>query len=236
MQNLGISYRRCRKKDMLPSVRLVLSSLDDIRVRTGKEPMDRRVRRVPGFFDHLLRTDRNTFYCTWHGARLVGFAGAIVRGKQWYLAWLFVHPRYQGRGIGSKLLEKVWRDRPIPPTLQHQPRRGDRSPVDCPPGLEGRLPLILADNFGRYLERLPGLDEPAVFDGSGLFEHHHAMGEVLARPNQPRPGLGHGLKHQDAGHHGKSGIMVGQVLFGHRQRLDRRDSRAGLQLVDAVNQ
>jgi GNAT superfamily N-acetyltransferase len=111
MQNLGISYRRCRKKDMLPSVRLVLSSLDDIRVRTGKEPMDRRVQRVPGFFDHLLRTDRDTFYCAWRRARLVGFAGAIVRGKQWYLAWLFVHPRYQDRGIGRKLLEKVWRDR-----------------------------------------------------------------------------------------------------------------------------
>ena len=96
---------------MLPSARLVLNTLDEVRVRTGKEPMDRRIRSVPGFFDHLFRAGRETFYCAWRGTRLVGFAGAIVRGKQWYLGWLFVHPRYQGRGIGGKLLERVWRDR-----------------------------------------------------------------------------------------------------------------------------
>jgi len=95
---------------MIPSLRLILSSFNDIRRRTGKGPIGRRVRRVPDFFHHLLRTDGETFYCAWRGARLVGFAGAIVRGKQWYLGWLFIHPRYQDRGIGGNLLKKVWRE------------------------------------------------------------------------------------------------------------------------------
>jgi hypothetical protein len=43
---------------------------------------------------------------------VVGFAGAINRGRQWYLAWLFVHPQHQDRGVGRRLLELVWRDGP----------------------------------------------------------------------------------------------------------------------------
>ncbi len=41
---------------------------------------------------------------------MVGFGAAINRGRHWYLAWLFVHPRYQGRGIGRRLLERIWRE------------------------------------------------------------------------------------------------------------------------------
>ena len=67
---------------------------------------------MPPLIDHLHTTDPDMFYCAWKGDRLVGFAGAYVRGKQWYLAWLFVHPSLQDKGVGRKLLEKVWRDRP----------------------------------------------------------------------------------------------------------------------------
>ena len=104
-----ISYRRCRRKDLLPAIRLIMMAFNDLRRRTGKTAMTRRVRAVPLMFLHLFDRDSESFACAWDGDRLVGFAGAINRGRQWYLAWLFVHPRYQDRGIGRRLLEKIWR-------------------------------------------------------------------------------------------------------------------------------
>lgn len=112
MKPKPIRYRRCRKKDLLPAVRLILKSMNDLRRRTGKAPFRRRPQRVPTLFAHLLATDPARFYCAWRGEEIVGFAGALLRGKQWYLAWLFVHPRYQDQGIGRRLMEKVWVDRP----------------------------------------------------------------------------------------------------------------------------
>jgi len=111
MPSAKISYRRCRAKDMVAAVRLGMSSINDIRTRTGKDALRWRVRKAPPFFLHLFGTNPETFYCAWRGTRLVGFAGAIIRGKQWYLAWLFIHPRYQDQGVGKRLLQKVWRER-----------------------------------------------------------------------------------------------------------------------------
>ncbi len=112
MKPVPIRYRRCRKKDLLPAVRLILKSMNHLREKTGKAPFRRRATRVPTLFTHLLATDPKLFYCAWRGETIVGFAGALQRGKQWYLAWLFVHPRFQDRGIGRGLIEKVWVDRP----------------------------------------------------------------------------------------------------------------------------
>lgn len=83
-----------------------------MRRSTGKEPFRRRITGITPFFEHLLRNDGDTMYCAWKGDNLVGFGSALVRGKQWYLAFLFVHPKYQSEGIGRKLIEKVWRDGP----------------------------------------------------------------------------------------------------------------------------
>jgi len=105
-----ITYRRCRKKDLAAASRLVMRSFNDVRRRTGKAPIPWRPRGAPPFFAHLLRTDPGTFHCAWRGERLVGFGAALVRGRQWYLAWLFVDPRLQDRGIGRRLIERTWRD------------------------------------------------------------------------------------------------------------------------------
>lgn len=109
---IKINYRKCRRSDLLPASRLIKAAMDHLRKKTGKLPVPWRARGIPPFFDHLLKSDPDTFYCAWKGDRLVGFAGACIRGRQWYLAWLFVHPTVQNRGVGKKLLEKVWRDKP----------------------------------------------------------------------------------------------------------------------------
>ena len=71
----------------------------------------RRFEEAPPFLRHLWSSDGDLFACAWRGERLVGFAAAVVRGKHWYLAWLFVHPAYQGLGIGKELLQRVWWER-----------------------------------------------------------------------------------------------------------------------------
>jgi len=38
---------------------------------------------------------------------VVGFAAATVRGRHWYLSYLFVRPEWQGAGIGSRLLRAI---------------------------------------------------------------------------------------------------------------------------------
>lgn len=108
MKSKRITYRRCRRTDLLPSIRLIIKSLNHLRVQTGKAPQRRRIREVPAMFNHVYDTDSQRFYNAWRGDEMVGFAGALRRGNQWFLAWLFVHPRYQDKGIGRKLIEKIW--------------------------------------------------------------------------------------------------------------------------------
>jgi GNAT superfamily N-acetyltransferase len=108
MQKARISFRRCRSADLLPAVQLILKSINALRRRTGMPTWRRRFRAAPPLFKHLHARDPKSFYCAFRGARMVGFAGAIHRGRHWYLGWLFVHPGYQDRGIGRRLLSKVW--------------------------------------------------------------------------------------------------------------------------------
>ncbi len=109
----AIHYRRCRRSDLAPAAEMIIASMNALRRRTGKELIARHpIRRVSPMFLHLYGRDPEYFSCAWHRGRVVGFAGAVNRGRQWYLAWLFVHPRYQGRGVGRRLLERVWRDGP----------------------------------------------------------------------------------------------------------------------------
>jgi len=112
MPRTEIRYRRCRKKDLLPATRLALSAMNDVRRRTGKEIFLRRVNEPSPLIRHIHETDPELLAAAWAGERMVGFGGALVRGRQWYLAWLFVHPRYQDRGVGGRLLRKLWRDGP----------------------------------------------------------------------------------------------------------------------------
>ncbi len=112
LRTSDIVYRPCRQNDLVPAIKLVLRSLNHLRRATGKKPIRPRLKKIPPLWSHLFRTDRPRFWSAWHKGKMVGFTAALQRGKQWYLAYLFVDPRYQDRKIGGFLLEKVWRDGP----------------------------------------------------------------------------------------------------------------------------
>jgi ribosomal protein S18 acetylase RimI-like enzyme len=108
---MKVVYKPCRKKDLLPAFRMLRHSFNHLRRDTGKRPLLFRIRRNKEI-EHLHRQDKVTFRCAWAGKNIVGFAAALIRGQQWYLAFLFVHPRYQDKGVGKELLGRVWRNRP----------------------------------------------------------------------------------------------------------------------------
>jgi GNAT superfamily N-acetyltransferase len=106
-----IEYRKCRKQDLIPAARLMRSTNHHLRRQAGLKIKPWPVGSRPSpLLARFWETDGDTMYCAWKKDKLVGFAGAYVNGKQWYLAWLFVHPSMQDKGVGRKLLEKVWRD------------------------------------------------------------------------------------------------------------------------------
>jgi GNAT superfamily N-acetyltransferase len=59
---------------------------------------------------HLLETDAERCLVAVEKGEVAAYAAALVREGAWYLGSLFVHPEFQGRGIGPALLDGVWGD------------------------------------------------------------------------------------------------------------------------------
>jgi GNAT superfamily N-acetyltransferase len=57
---------------------------------------------------HLLEHDAGRCFLAEESGRVVAYTAAFLRDETWFLSSLFVLPEYQGRGLGSSLLERVW--------------------------------------------------------------------------------------------------------------------------------
>lgn len=109
---LRLRYRPTRPEDLLPAMKMVMHTFNHLRKQHHMRTEPVRWREVPVFPRHLLETDSASSWCAMAGDAIVGYGHALNRGKQWYLAYLFVHPKVQDKGVGRKLLESVWRDEP----------------------------------------------------------------------------------------------------------------------------
>jgi GNAT superfamily N-acetyltransferase len=59
---------------------------------------------------HLLEHDAERCWVYEQNGEVVAYAAAFVRDETWYLSSLFVDPAVQARGVGSRLLDRVWGD------------------------------------------------------------------------------------------------------------------------------
>ena len=76
--------------------------------RHGFEGGEPPVEGYTRWLAHLLAHDGERSFVAEADGEVVGFGAAIVRGDTWFLSSLFIRVRFQGRGVGRRLLELVW--------------------------------------------------------------------------------------------------------------------------------
>ena len=103
----NISVRRLKKTDTIKSNKLVMDTINQLRKEHNLYPYPfPEKRRRNKLMIHLIDTDPAGSYGAFVGNKMIGYSSAMVRDGQWYLAFLFVDPKYQGRGIGKRLLKR----------------------------------------------------------------------------------------------------------------------------------
>jgi ribosomal protein S18 acetylase RimI-like enzyme len=103
-----LTIRKFKRADLLDAFTLIFKSANDLRVKNGRKPWEGGITDVPPFNLHLFDTDSKGAFGAYYGGKLVGFASALLRGRQWYLAYLFVDPDFQLKGVGRRLLDRAW--------------------------------------------------------------------------------------------------------------------------------
>jgi GNAT superfamily N-acetyltransferase len=101
-----ITYRHPRESELISAFRLIRRSYNNLQLRSGRQPHEAPLGDVPPFYYHIHKTDYGGCWAAYTGKRMVGFGHALLRGKQWYLAFLFVDPRFQFKGIGRQILKR----------------------------------------------------------------------------------------------------------------------------------
>ena len=104
-----ITYRHLKKDELLTASRLFQRSYNHLRRKNSRSTFDEKITQVSPFLNHKYDTDKGGFWGAFDGEKMIGFGHATLRGKQWYLANLFVSPRSQVRGVGSELLKRCMR-------------------------------------------------------------------------------------------------------------------------------
>lgn len=94
-----------RADDLLAAGRLMYKTADEIRRGAGLEPYDMKLRAAPPLISHIYGQDPDLSWGAYEGDKLVGFATSHLRDRQWHIAYLFVDPEYQNRGLGTQLLK-----------------------------------------------------------------------------------------------------------------------------------
>lgn len=104
-----ITYRHLKRDELLTASRLFQRSFNHLRRKNKRPTFDEKITEVSPFFMHKYETDRDGYWGAFDGGKMIGFGHAVMRGKQWYLANLFVAPRSQVKGVGNQLLKRCMR-------------------------------------------------------------------------------------------------------------------------------
>ena len=104
-----ISYRLMKRSELLSAVRILIRSYNNFLRKTGRKPQVKpsQIKEASSYVNHLYTTDPKGCFGAYLDGRMVGFGHALMRGKQWYLANLFVEPSKQLSGVGRELLKRI---------------------------------------------------------------------------------------------------------------------------------
>jgi GNAT superfamily N-acetyltransferase len=137
--------RPVRDDDIARVIDVFWATLDDLAARSGRPPAPRNPVALEGLVRHIAATDPASSIVADDHGRVVAFGMLHARGSDGFLAFLFVLPAWQGRGIGRAILDAC-RDGAGRP-----PRLGTCAEADQPvstglyaaQGLAPRTPLYL---------------------------------------------------------------------------------------------
>src|SRR5262245_20519959 len=108
-----VDFRRATEADLVAEHDVFADASGALMRRHGfemPEPTAEDSERFVRNHAHLLAHDgERSFVAVAEGA-VVGYSDAIVRGDTWFLSTLFIRERFQGLGIGRRLLELSWGD------------------------------------------------------------------------------------------------------------------------------
>ena len=107
-----IDLRPARTEDLPACTEIWSASIGDYVRRLNQPWFGGDPEPLRRLLAHFLATDPDRFWVATEGpvgaqGRVVGFGSATRRGSVLFLGWLFVEPRFQGRGIGRALLERA---------------------------------------------------------------------------------------------------------------------------------
>lgn len=112
----NVTYRHPTAEDFFGIAALVRSSLDDLFKQHGlwdTAPFaSARLPPIPPngpfpMYDLGMKEDYDGLWVAEVDGEIAGFGYSWVRGQLWYLAQLFVLPKYQGLGIGRSLMSRT---------------------------------------------------------------------------------------------------------------------------------
>jgi ribosomal protein S18 acetylase RimI-like enzyme len=105
-----VALRPAALADMLECAHVWSDSIEDYVRRLNQPWFAGDLEPLRRLLAHCLTTDPERFVVAVAGDapdRIVGFGEATVRGDVWFLGMLFVLPKFQGAGVGRRLLEAI---------------------------------------------------------------------------------------------------------------------------------
>jgi ribosomal protein S18 acetylase RimI-like enzyme len=107
----AITIRRTRQADLIEAITLVTTTANHLRRKRGMSTTRlKKLKQPPAILVHFLKTDpEGSFVAFDRKGKMVGFTMSMIREDEWYLAFLFVDPTLQSKGLGQKLLDKAMR-------------------------------------------------------------------------------------------------------------------------------
>jgi GNAT superfamily N-acetyltransferase len=103
-----VRYRPGSADDLDACTRTWRAGIEDYQARLNQPPMPDDLGPLRRLLAHLLGTDPERFWVAVDGdEQVIGFTSASVRDGLWFLAMLFVDPRFQADGIGGGLMDRA---------------------------------------------------------------------------------------------------------------------------------
>lgn len=105
---MTVELRPTTRDDLDAQHPIFRAAIGELFGRHGFEPPEPAAEAFRDQQAHVLEHDAERCWVAVENGRLVAFAGALARGRSWFLSTLFVSPDVQARGLGRELLDRVW--------------------------------------------------------------------------------------------------------------------------------